>query len=59
MLAVSGPLTLDVQLVIKAEAEVVNVEAEVNGSVSIDPICERHGSRTWGERIGRFVRRSG
>lgn len=35
--SVSGPLTLDVQLVIKAEAEVVNVEAEVNGSVSIDP----------------------
>jgi hypothetical protein len=35
--AVSGPLTLDVQLIIKTEAQVVNVEDEVNGSVSTDP----------------------
>jgi hypothetical protein len=36
-LKVAGTLTLDVQLVIKGEAQVVNVEDEVSGAVSTDP----------------------
>ncbi len=33
----AGPVTLDVQLIIEAEAEVVNVEDQVSTAVSVDP----------------------
>lgn len=35
--AVAGAINLDVQLMIKTEAQIVNVEDEVNSSVSTDP----------------------
>ncbi len=41
--SVTGSTTLDMQLVIKAEAEVVNVEDEVTSAVSIDPSANGTG----------------